>query len=96
MKRTPTIFALLFINIGIFVGTLSLLPTRGSWMHSGPISYFVNSRDRWDIAWGILTASIIISIGVFFLLHAKRAFDENPERIEQGGGGQAATRSESS
>jgi len=83
MKKTPTVCALLFINLGIFVATATLLPRRGSWGSSGPISYFINSRDRWDIAWGVLVSSIILSIGIFVLLYAKGVFEQKSSKIEQ-------------
>lgn len=83
MKKTPTVCALLFINLGIFVATVTLLPRRGSWGSSGPISYFINSRDRWDIAWGVLVSSIILSIGIFVLLYAKGVFEQKSSKIEQ-------------
>ena len=83
MKKTPTVCALLFINSGIFVATATLLPRRQSWFSNGPISYFINSRDRWDIAWGVLVSSIILSIGIFVLLYAKGVFEQKSSKIEQ-------------
>ncbi len=83
MKKAPTVYALLFINLGIFVATVTFLPRRGSWGSSGPLSYFLNSRARWDIAWGVLVAGIILSIGIIFLLYAKGAFEQKPKKIEQ-------------
>jgi hypothetical protein len=83
MKKAPTVCALLFIDLGIFVATVTLLPRRSSWGSSGPLSYFLNSRDRWDIAWGVLVASIILSIGIHLLLCAKGAFEQKPKKIEQ-------------
>lgn len=83
MKKAPTVYALLLINLSVFIGTMTFLPRRGSWFSHGPISSFINSRGRWDIAWGILLASLILSVAVMLILHAKGAFDEKPEASEQ-------------
>jgi len=64
------------MDLGIFATTVAFLPRPGSWGHSGPWSYFINSRTRWDIAWAVLAASILISIGVFLLLEALGIFQE--------------------
>jgi len=59
---------LLIVDVGLFVLTSVFLPRRGSFGFSGPWSHFVNSRDRWDIAWGTLVAAFILSVGLFLLL----------------------------
>lgn len=76
MKKTPAILALLFANLGIFVGTAALLPTKGSWGSSGPISYFINSRARWDVAWGVLVACLLVSIGILLWIQARGGFEK--------------------
>lgn len=77
MTRAKTaILGFLVTDLGIFLTTCVFLPRRGSWGSSGPLSYFINSRQRWDIAWGVLVASLVLSVGVFFLLKSLGAFDE--------------------
>lgn len=85
-KTTAAILGLLTTDLGIFIATCVFLPRRGSWGHSGPLSYFINSRQRWDIAWGVLVAVIVVSAGAFLLMKAFGAFDQEDENIEQGGG----------
>lgn len=75
MKKKATAFALLFLNLGAFLTTVTFLPRRGSWGYSGPISYFINSRDRWDIAWGVFVAGLALSFGVYLLIQASGAFE---------------------
>jgi hypothetical protein len=75
MKKNSTLWALVFVNLGVFLATATLLPKRGSWSSTGPLSYFINSRHDWGMAWGILLASILISIGIYLFLHARGAFD---------------------
>lgn len=83
MKKIPTVYSLLFFNLGIFTATITFLPKRSSFGYHGSISYFFNSRDRWDIAWGILLASICLSLGIFFLLQAKGVFEKKQKNSEQ-------------
>ena len=83
MKKIPIVYSLLFFNMGIFMATITFLPRRRSFGHNGPISYFFNSRDRWDIAWGLLIASICLSLGIFFLLQAKGLFEKKQKNSEQ-------------
>ncbi|NNC89720.1 MAG: hypothetical protein HKN82_14790 [Akkermansiaceae bacterium] len=84
MRKLPTAVALLLIDLGIFLGAITFLPRRGAWGHSGPLSYFINSRYRWDIAWGVLVTAVILSIGIFVLLAAAGAFDRDPKRNDPG------------
>ena len=72
--RSKAAFGLLLIDLGIFVATCTFLPGRGSFGYSGPLSYFVNSRHSWDIAWGVLVAALVMSWGVFKLMDACGAF----------------------
>jgi hypothetical protein len=55
-------------------------------MHSGPLSYFINSRQRWDIAWGVLVAAVVVSAGIFLLMKACGVFDQEEKKVDQGGG----------
>ncbi len=72
----------IFVDTGIFLTTVAFLPQPGSWNHFGPWSYFINSRTRWDIAWTVLVASFIASIGIFLLLEALGAFGKEDKNIE--------------
>ncbi len=73
-KRLMAGLGLIAVDIGVFVATCAFLPQRGSFGHSGPLSYYVNSRARWDIAWAVLLAAIFLSIGAFLLMDALGAF----------------------
>jgi hypothetical protein len=75
-RRVLAAVGLLLIDAGAFVLTFVLLPLKGSWGHSGPWSYFVNSRDRQDIAWGVLVAALILSAGAYLLMEALGVFGE--------------------
>ena len=76
MNKYFTALSLLMMNIGIFVGTTVFLPRNGSFGFSGPLSYFINARARWDIAWGVLVATLFLSLGVFLWLKARGVFDQ--------------------
>lgn len=76
MNKMGFIQGTILLNLGIFIGTIALLPQKDAWSSEGPLTYFVYSRDRWDIAWGVLIATMLISLGVFLLLQAKGAFIE--------------------
>jgi hypothetical protein len=82
-KKTAAILGLLITDLGILLATCVFLPRRGSWTFHGPVSNYINSRIRWDIAWGVLLSAIVVSIGVFFLMKAFGAFDQKDECIER-------------
>jgi hypothetical protein len=72
----------ILVDMGIFLTTVAFLPRPGSWGHSGPWSYFINSRTRWDIAWAVLVASIFVSAGLFLVLEALGAFKKGQGTTE--------------
>ena len=80
--RILAALGLLLADLGIFITVCTLLPQRGRFGHSGPWSYFVNSRDRWDIAWGTLVAAVVISAGAFMLMESLGAFRGKPKATE--------------
>ncbi len=80
--RLVAIAGLLLIDAGFFAATCAFLPQPGTFGHSGPWSYFVNSRARWDIAWTMLVAAILISLGTFLLLEALGAFTQKRRSID--------------
>lgn len=69
MSRARLVLSLIFINAAVFVATAAFLPRSSSfsWKTGVPFSYFINSRDRWDIAWAVLLASALASAGVYIL-----------------------------
>ena len=67
--KVRLIVALASINLGVSVGTASFLPsTQGGFGYSGWLEYFLEVRQCWDIAWGVLAASVIASIGAFLIV----------------------------
>ena len=76
-NRVLAAIGFIIIDLGIFASKVTFLPKRGSFGHSGPWSYFINSRARWDYAWGALVAAILISVGIFLLLEALGKFRED-------------------
>lgn len=70
------------VDMGIFLTTVAFLPQPESWSHSDALSYFINSRTRWDIAWTVLLASIFVSAGLFLVLEALGAFRKGKQNIE--------------
>jgi hypothetical protein len=81
-KRKLAALGLLLIDLGGFVMTVAFLPRRGSWGHSGPISFFINSRDRWDIAFAVLVALLLVSAGVFALFECRGVFSKTMKSEE--------------
>lgn len=69
MSRVRLLFSLICINLAVFIGTAAFLPRPNSfaWSTGNPISYIINSRDRWDIAWLALLASSLASVSVYLL-----------------------------
>ena len=75
-KRALAVWGLLMMDLGVFAMTAVWLPRALSYGFSGPWSRFVNARVNWDIAWGMLVASLILSVGIYLLMEALGAFDE--------------------
>lgn len=75
-RRMLAFVGLMLVDLGVFVTAVALLPLRSSWGSNGAWSYFVNSRDRWDIAWCLFAAAIVLSTGAFFLLESLGALGE--------------------
>ena len=73
-NRILAALGLAAMDFGIFAATAAFLPQPGSWGSNGPLSYFINSRTRWDIAWTVLVAAIIFSVGLFLLLESLGVF----------------------
>jgi hypothetical protein len=88
-KRVFTALGLLLLDASVFAVTTVFLPRARSWGHSGRWSYFVNSRTRWDLAWGTLVAMLLLSTGAFLILEAFGAFERKRKTIEPSPGGDA-------
>lgn len=82
-SRVLVAIGMVVADLGIFVGTSVFLPRRGSFGFSGPWNHFVNSRERWDIAWGVFVAALVLSLGVFLLLEGFGVFRKKGKNIEQ-------------
>jgi len=79
-QRPKVVLSLVFINLSVFVAVVACLPA-GHILGDDPISWFINAliaRQRWDIAWLALLASVLVSVGVYFLL-SPRAGPPNGE-----------------
>lgn len=72
MRVLRIVLVLAIMNSGIFLISAAYLPKKGSYGFSGPVSRFINSRDRWDIPWVVLLGSSLISAGGTFLLYDGR------------------------
>jgi len=81
-SRFLALLGLILVDLGVFAATVVFLPRAGTFGYSGPWSYFLNSRDRWDIAWGVLAASALLSAGLFLLLDALGAFKDDQGESE--------------
>jgi hypothetical protein len=81
-NRLLTGMGLLLVDLGVFLATVAFLPRKGSFGFNGPWSHFINSRDRWDIAWCVLVAAITCSVGVFLLMDGIGIFRKLEKHIE--------------
>jgi len=68
MHKSKFIIALGTFNAAIFVLVTLFLPRAGSFSYSNPVSYFINSRTDWYVAFGVLIATSLISCGVYLLV----------------------------
>lgn len=75
-NRTRAALGFAAMDFGIFAATVGFLPRPGSWGSTGLLSYYINSRTRWDIAWTVLVAAMIFSVGLFLLLESLGAFTD--------------------
>jgi len=82
MQTFKFISSLGFFNAAIFLLITLFLPRNGSFGYSGPLSYFINSRHDWHVAFGVLTSTLLISCGVFLLISS---FQKKPRRDVQEG-----------
>lgn len=69
--RMLTATGLLLMDLAVFGAASVFLPrTMGMNTWHNALGQFVNSRERWDIAWGIFLAAVLFSAGVFLLMEA--------------------------
>ena len=68
MNRNRLLWSLLPINSSVFIYSSLLLPKAGTFFSSGPVSYYLNSRTDWHIAFVATSASILFSVGIYLAL----------------------------
>lgn len=68
MHKPRFIFALGLFNVAIFLLATLFLPSPGTYAYEGPISWFINSRTDWYLAFGVLIASLLASWGVYLVV----------------------------
>ncbi len=68
MNKPKFISALALFNAAIFLLATLFLPSSGSFSYGNPISYYINSRTDWHVAFGVLIAGLLISWGVYLVL----------------------------
>lgn len=68
MNRNRLLWSLLPINSSVFIFSSLLLPKAGTFFFSGPVSYYINSRTDWHIAFVATSASILFSVGIYLAL----------------------------
>lgn len=68
MDKTTLIYALGLFNLAVFILSTLFLPSAGSFSYQGPISYYVNTRTDWHIAFGVTLATALISWGVYLIV----------------------------
>ena len=66
------IILLICINTAIFFFSVSLLPQGGSYSFHNNferiIAKYITSRYNWENVWTTLSASIILSVGIYFFV----------------------------
>lgn len=75
MNKPKFIASLGLFNMAIFVLVTLFLPRKGSFGWSGPVSYFINSRDDWHIAFGVLVGTVLLSWGLYLAI---ASFQQSP------------------
>lgn len=68
MQKRKFVLALVLFNAAAFVLTSLFLPSPGTFSYSDPISYFINSRTDWHLAFGVTLATSLISWGVYLIV----------------------------
>lgn len=77
MHKPNFIIALGLFNTAIFLLVTLFLPSPGTYFHQGPVSWFINSRTDWYLAFGVLIASVLASCGVYLVV---TSFQHEPQR----------------
>lgn len=80
MHKAKFIFALGLFNAALFLLVTLFLPRPGVFSYEGPLSWFINSRTDWYLAFGLLIASLLISWGVYLVI---ASFQHPPQREEE-------------
>jgi len=74
-NRLSALIGFLFVDFGVFIVIIAFLPRSRSFSFNGPWSHFVNSRVRWDTAWTVLVAMIVLSLGIFLIMEGCGIFN---------------------
>ena len=68
MHKPKFVSALGLFNVAVFVLATLFLPSAGTFYYDNPLSYYINSRTDWYMAFGVLLASLLISWGVYLVV----------------------------
>ena len=68
MHKPKFVTALGLFNVAVFILATLFLPSAGTFYYDNPLSYYVNSRTDWYMAFGVLLASLLISWGVYLVV----------------------------
>jgi hypothetical protein len=68
VHKPKFVSALGLFNVAVFVLATLFLPSAGTFYYDNPLSYYVNSRTDWYMAFGVLLASLLISWGVYLVV----------------------------
>jgi hypothetical protein len=68
VHKTKFLSALGLFNVAVFVLATLFLPSAGTFYYDNPLSYYINSRTDWYVAFGVLLASLLISWGVYLVV----------------------------
>jgi hypothetical protein len=62
------------LNATVFFATTLFLPKASGFIYStgNPLSYYINSRTDWHIAWIALGCSIMLSVSIYLIITSKR------------------------
>ena len=68
MQKSAFILAVGLFNLAVFILTTLFLPPARSFSYNNPVSYYINSRTDWHIAFGIAVATALISWGAYLVV----------------------------
>lgn len=68
MHKPKFIFALGLINLAVFILTTLFLPSAGAFSYDNSVSYYLNSRTDWHIAFVVAISTALISWAVYLFI----------------------------